>query len=141
MDFLSDLATNASAQGIGVLIYSGNDDSLVSHFSSEGRINLMYLNVSLIIRSCTPVVIQVICFVHPDVCAHKLPLDRTLRLAGYKASLGGRQLLGSTITGSLPVSFTKSGTGRMYSLKALATLCRSNSQAGFVDAKIILWLL
>lgn len=48
MDFLSDLATNASAQGIGVLIYSGNDDSLVSHFSSEGRINLIYLNVTLI---------------------------------------------------------------------------------------------
>ncbi|KAJ3559788.1 hypothetical protein NM688_g126 [Phlebia brevispora] len=35
MAFLTDLATNATAQGVGVLIYSGNDDSLVSHRSSE----------------------------------------------------------------------------------------------------------
>lgn len=37
MAFLSELATNASRQHVGVVIYSGNDDSLISHFSSEGR--------------------------------------------------------------------------------------------------------
>ncbi|KAF7795039.1 hypothetical protein EIP86_006183 [Pleurotus ostreatoroseus] len=35
MAFLSDLATNCTAHGIDVLILSGNDDSLVSHISSE----------------------------------------------------------------------------------------------------------
>jgi carboxypeptidase D len=36
MAFFDQLATNASMHGIGVVIYSGNDDSLVSHWSSEG---------------------------------------------------------------------------------------------------------
>ncbi|THH00620.1 hypothetical protein EW026_g1956 [Hermanssonia centrifuga] len=35
MTFLSELAANASERNVGVLIYSGNDDSLVSHRSSE----------------------------------------------------------------------------------------------------------
>ncbi|KAH7910092.1 alpha beta-hydrolase [Hygrophoropsis aurantiaca] len=35
MAFLTDLATNATAQNISVVIYSGNDDSLVPHYSSE----------------------------------------------------------------------------------------------------------
>jgi carboxypeptidase D len=36
MKFFDQLAANASAHGIAVVIYSGNDDSLVSHWSSEG---------------------------------------------------------------------------------------------------------
>ncbi|KAH9913998.1 alpha/beta-hydrolase [Epithele typhae] len=36
MVFLTDLATNASAQGIQVVLYSGNDDSLVAHRGTEG---------------------------------------------------------------------------------------------------------
>lgn len=35
MTFLTDLATNATSKGVDVVIYSGNDDSLVSRFSSE----------------------------------------------------------------------------------------------------------
>ncbi|KAH9913993.1 alpha/beta-hydrolase [Epithele typhae] len=35
MVFLTDLATNASAQGIQVVLYSGNDDSLVAHRGTE----------------------------------------------------------------------------------------------------------
>ncbi|KAF8917843.1 alpha/beta-hydrolase [Mucidula mucida] len=35
MVFLSDLASNATAQNVSVIIYSGNDDSLVSHRGSE----------------------------------------------------------------------------------------------------------
>ncbi len=38
MAFLTELATNASEHNVGVLIFSGNDDSLVSHRSSEGKI-------------------------------------------------------------------------------------------------------
>lgn len=34
--FLSELATNASQHGVPVVIYSGNDDSLVPHFGNEG---------------------------------------------------------------------------------------------------------
>ncbi|KAJ7606535.1 Alpha/Beta hydrolase protein, partial [Mycena rosella] len=36
MTFLSDLATNASAHGVGIIFYSGNDDSLVAHRGTEG---------------------------------------------------------------------------------------------------------
>ena len=37
MVFLTDLATNATEHGVHVVIYSGNDDSLVSHMSSQGE--------------------------------------------------------------------------------------------------------
>ncbi|KAH0834739.1 Alpha/Beta hydrolase protein [Lanmaoa asiatica] len=37
MAFLTDLATNATAHGMAIVIYSGNDDSLVPHFGSQGR--------------------------------------------------------------------------------------------------------
>ncbi|KLO07455.1 alpha/beta-hydrolase [Schizopora paradoxa] len=33
--FFSELATNASDKGVGVVLYSGNDDSVVAHFSTE----------------------------------------------------------------------------------------------------------
>ncbi|KAJ7112959.1 alpha/beta-hydrolase [Mycena epipterygia] len=35
MVFLSDLAANASARGVGIVFYSGNDDSLVPHRGTE----------------------------------------------------------------------------------------------------------
>ncbi|KAF7378053.1 Carboxypeptidase [Mycena sanguinolenta] len=35
MVFLSELATNASAQNVGIVFYSGNDDSLVAHRGTE----------------------------------------------------------------------------------------------------------
>ncbi|KAJ7574418.1 Alpha/Beta hydrolase protein [Mycena floridula] len=36
MVFLTDLATNATAKNVGVVIYSGNDDTLIAHRGSEG---------------------------------------------------------------------------------------------------------
>ncbi|KAJ7487265.1 alpha/beta-hydrolase [Mycena galericulata] len=41
MTFLSDLATNASARGVGIVFYSGNDDSLVAHRGTEAVIQNM----------------------------------------------------------------------------------------------------
>ncbi|KAF8142101.1 Alpha/Beta hydrolase protein, partial [Boletus edulis] len=35
MAFLTDLATNATAHDLKIIVYSGNDDSLVSHFGSQ----------------------------------------------------------------------------------------------------------
>ncbi|KAF9005246.1 Alpha/Beta hydrolase protein [Cyathus striatus] len=35
MEFLSELASNATKQNVGIVIYSGNDDSLVAHLGSE----------------------------------------------------------------------------------------------------------
>ncbi|KAJ7769346.1 alpha/beta-hydrolase [Mycena metata] len=35
MVFLTELATNASARGVGIVFYSGNDDSLVAHRGTE----------------------------------------------------------------------------------------------------------
>ncbi|KAN0088900.1 Alpha/Beta hydrolase fold [Tylopilus felleus] len=37
MAFLTDLATNATAHGMNITIYSGNDDSLIPHFGSQGK--------------------------------------------------------------------------------------------------------
>ncbi|KAJ7250537.1 Alpha/Beta hydrolase protein [Mycena haematopus] len=36
MNFLSEFATNATAHSISVILYSGNDDSLISHRGTEG---------------------------------------------------------------------------------------------------------
>lgn len=35
MDFMTELATNATARGVDVVLYSGNDDSLIAHRSTE----------------------------------------------------------------------------------------------------------
>ncbi|KIK61689.1 hypothetical protein GYMLUDRAFT_260725 [Collybiopsis luxurians FD-317 M1] len=35
MTFLTDLATNATKKGVGIVLFSGNDDSLVSHRGTE----------------------------------------------------------------------------------------------------------
>ena len=35
--FFSELATNASAHNVTVIIYSGNDDSVVGHLSNESE--------------------------------------------------------------------------------------------------------
>jgi carboxypeptidase D len=36
MAFLTELATNATKHNMGIVIYVGNDDSLVAHRGSEG---------------------------------------------------------------------------------------------------------
>lgn len=36
MAFLTELATNATKHNVSVVIFSGNDDSLVAHRGSEG---------------------------------------------------------------------------------------------------------
>ncbi|KAF7361135.1 Alpha/beta-hydrolase [Mycena sanguinolenta] len=41
MVFLSELASNASAQGVAIVFYSGNDDSLVAHRGTETVIQNM----------------------------------------------------------------------------------------------------
>ena len=36
MAFLSDLATNMTHHGVSIVLYSGNDDSLIAHRGTEG---------------------------------------------------------------------------------------------------------
>jgi len=50
MAFLTDLATNMTAHDMVVIIYSANDDSVVSHFGSQSRflsrsLSLQHANV------------------------------------------------------------------------------------------------
>ncbi|KAF9461223.1 Alpha/Beta hydrolase protein [Collybia nuda] len=35
MDFMTELATNATARGVDIILYSGNDDALIAHRSTE----------------------------------------------------------------------------------------------------------
>lgn len=41
MAFLSELATNASKQDIGVVFYEGNDDALIAHRGIEVTIQVV----------------------------------------------------------------------------------------------------
>lgn len=36
-DFLTELATNATNNGVSIIFYSGNDDSLLPHRGTEGK--------------------------------------------------------------------------------------------------------
>ena len=38
MVFLDELATNATARNVSIIVYSGNDDLLVTHRGSEGTL-------------------------------------------------------------------------------------------------------
>ena len=42
MAFFDDLATNATKHGVKIIIYSGNDDSIVAHRGSESTYFLTY---------------------------------------------------------------------------------------------------
>jgi hypothetical protein len=37
MTFFTELATNASSQGVRIIMYVGNDDGISPHFGTEGR--------------------------------------------------------------------------------------------------------
>lgn len=39
MVFLTEMATNASEHGLSVILYSGNDDTLIEHRGTEGLLN------------------------------------------------------------------------------------------------------
>ena len=43
--FLDELATNATERDVGIVIYSGNFDSLVSHIGSQGMLYYFATNV------------------------------------------------------------------------------------------------
>jgi carboxypeptidase D len=43
INFFDELFANASKNNVGIIIYSGNDDMLVSHFGSEIAIQVSYL--------------------------------------------------------------------------------------------------
>lgn len=38
MNFLTALATNATENGVGIVLFSGNADALVTHFGTEGTL-------------------------------------------------------------------------------------------------------
>ncbi|KAJ3745335.1 alpha beta-hydrolase [Lentinula detonsa] len=43
MTFLTDLATNSTANGVGFVFFSGNDDSLIAHRGTEGSYHSVFL--------------------------------------------------------------------------------------------------
>lgn len=47
MVFLDELAANATKNSVSVVIYSGNDDSLVPHFGSEGKVPPLSYRIAL----------------------------------------------------------------------------------------------
>lgn len=58
MDFMTELATNATARGVDIVLYSGNDDSLIAHRSTESSFLYCILHESktdlFIFYSCNP---------------------------------------------------------------------------------------
>ena len=104
MTFLSDLVTQASNKGIGVVLYSGNDDARVSHFSTE-----------VVIQVC----LHRRCFLRERFSDLGWTDYRTPRSGARKVSVDGHLHLGTTTKVNLPVSFTKSAIGRTSSLQAV----------------------
>jgi hypothetical protein len=45
MQFLAELLETARRRGVGVLLYSGNDDSIISHYGTRGEKYLMWFHV------------------------------------------------------------------------------------------------
>jgi len=46
MLFFDEMFANASTNGVGIVIYSGNDDMLVAHRGSEITIQVCFLSIS-----------------------------------------------------------------------------------------------
>jgi len=47
MAFLTDLAKNMTAHDMAVIVYSGNDDSVVPHFGSQSKFVSQSLSLQL----------------------------------------------------------------------------------------------
>lgn len=58
MVFFTEMATNASQHGVGVIIYSGNNDALVPHWGSESTLNVIYCIVFITLKNEYAVTIQ-----------------------------------------------------------------------------------
>ena len=43
--FLDELATNATARNVSIIVYSGNNDLLISHRGSEGMFGAFVISV------------------------------------------------------------------------------------------------
>lgn len=117
MTFLTDLATNATNKGVDIVIYSGNDDSLVSRFSSE-------------------VVIQVRLLLSSNYSLPS-PFYRIRHSEEYKASVGDPLRPGSMTSSSSLVSSTKSATGLSSSSQAQDTWCHSSNLVGYAPLYLI----
>jgi hypothetical protein len=94
MAFMDELAANASANGVGMIWYSGNDDALTTHFSTEVAIQVCIALMS-VMRS-----------------AYKI-YYRILHSAVSKALLFLPRHHGLMTTENLLARFGKSVTGRM----------------------------
>lgn len=117
MTFLTDLATNATNKGVDVVIYSGNDDSLVSRFSSEVVIQV---RLSLLASS-----------------SPSSPVNRIRHSEEYKASAGDPLHPGSMMSSSSLVSPTRSATGRSFLWLAQDTWCHSSNLVGYAPLYLI----
>ena len=51
MNFMSELASNASAHGVGIVLYSGNNDALIAHLGTEGMVIAILLVANLMLRA------------------------------------------------------------------------------------------
>lgn len=121
MAFLTELATNASMKNVQVILYSGNDDSLVSHRGTQGR----YPSNGLCLHSFTDVHSSCYsgAFRGPSVyipCRQVSHLCRTLHLAVFKGSRGNHRLPGTMMRATSLASCIKNGVGHTFSSKAQA---------------------
>ena len=56
--FLTDLATNASAHNMKMVFYSGNDDSLVNHWGTEGTCDIPSSNYAAVLTLGLPLTLE-----------------------------------------------------------------------------------
>jgi len=59
MVFLDELATNATARNVSIIVYSGNNDLIISHRGSEGALAHPLNNFGSHDSRLLPVAIQV----------------------------------------------------------------------------------
>lgn len=122
MAFLTDLATNATEHNISVVIYSGNDDSLLPHRGSEGscrynfssRISSDFLVEQLLSRCAILRTLHLI-YTH----CH----SRIRRSAAFKVSHASHPRPGRTTREILPALFIKNVTGPMCFSQVPVILC------------------
>jgi len=111
MAFLTDLATNATAHNMTIIIFSGNDDSLIPHLGSQSRSPIVFV-MALLTRTDSNYPSAISEITLGNQWHSFIPLHRIRRLVVSGASLVRRRRRGTTMLENSRASSIKSVDGR-----------------------------
>ena len=110
MAFLTDLATNATAHNMTIIIFSANDDALIPHLGSQGRSPIVFI-VTRLMRSYSNHPGEILINNPEQSWRSFIPFHRIRHLVVSRASLASRRRHGTMTLAISRASYIKNVAG------------------------------